>query len=141
MNIRKVLSNLFIFALLVSFSIAQNKAAESGNEILETSEKANSDVVYKELRTLSEDISSFSGEYASVNNFVLKKDEALFTFRNGEIYFLKEAQGRRTGAVFIGDGELSIVPPIETEKRMLQFFTGSKELKENFNQLVMFFYR
>ena len=89
MNIRKALSTLFIFALLVSFSIAQNKAAESRNEILETSEKANSDIVYKELRTLSEDTSSFNGEYASVNNLVLKKDAALFTFRNGEIYFLK----------------------------------------------------
>ena len=41
--------------------------------------------------------------------------------------------------MFIGDGELSIVPPIEAEKKMLQFFTGGKELKENLIQLVMFF--
>jgi len=108
-------------------------------EVTVTATKANIDPVYVELRKLSESPNAFSGEYVSVNNLVLKRDAATFTLRSGEIYFLTPAQGKTTGAVFIGDGEMSLTPPVDAEKKMLKFFIDTPELKEQFSQLVIFF--
>src|SRR5712691_7287922 len=66
-----------------------------------------------------------AANYASVSNLVLKRDAATFTLKSGEIYFLAPVQGRVTGAVFIGEGELTLVPPTEVEKRSLQLFTDA----------------
>ncbi len=100
---------------------------------------ANSDPVYTQLRKLSETANAFGGEYAAVSNLILKRDAATFTFKSGEIYFLTPVDGKTTGAVFFGDGEIGLVPPVESEKKMLNFFTESPELKEQFSQLVFFF--
>jgi hypothetical protein len=108
-------------------------------EVTITATKANVDPGYQEVRKNSEDSNAFSGEYAIVNNLVLKRDAGNFTLKSGEIYFLKPNLGRRTGGVFIGDGELSLTPPVDIEREMLKFFTGETEVKEQFSQLVMFF--
>jgi hypothetical protein len=63
------------------------------------------DPVYKGIRGLSALGDAFSGDYATVNNVVFKRDAAVFTLKTGEIYFLKPVEGRTTGAVFIGSGE------------------------------------
>lgn len=101
--------------------------------------KANKDPIYQKFRNLSELPNSFGGEYASVNNLVLKRDAATFTLRSGDVYFLSSLEGKTTGAVFFGDGEMSLTPPTKEEKRMLNVFTNSTELKETFSKLVMFF--
>ena len=143
MKTRNLLAALLTVAFSISFTIAQDdKDKKDPNvlgEVTVTAKNANTDPVYVEFRKLSEDKGAFSGEYATVNNLVLKKDRAVFTLRSGEIYFLKEAQGRRTGAVFIGDGELSIDPGVFSERNSLQYFVDSPTLKENFSKIVMFF--
>ncbi|NNE98248.1 MAG: hypothetical protein HKN25_04425, partial [Pyrinomonadaceae bacterium] len=142
MRLRNFLTLLVITLLLASFGIAQDEKKKKENvlgEVDVTAKSANADPIYKELRNLSDDSNAFSGPYARVNNLVVKKDAAIFTFRSGEIYFLKESEGKRNGAVFIGDGELSIVPPVKSEKDSLEYFTSSRELKERFSQIVMFF--
>src|SRR5205085_8252943 len=68
------------------------------------------------LRKLSDDKTAFSGEYATVSNLVLKRDAATFTLRSGEIYFLTPVDGKTSGAVFFGDGEISMTPPVEDRK-------------------------
>ncbi len=87
------------------FAYAQNPTPTPKvvGEVTITSTKANSDPAYKEFRKASEAPSSFSGQYATVNNLVLKRDAATFTLRSGEMYFLAPAQGKTTGAVFFGD--------------------------------------
>ncbi|MEZ5428275.1 MAG: M1 family aminopeptidase [Pyrinomonadaceae bacterium] len=97
------------------------------------------DPLYKQLRGLSDGGNAFSGEYATVNNLVLKKDEGVFTLKTGEIYFLQPVEGRSFGAVFLGDGEFSLTPPTEIEKKHLALFIEGSEFKEGFKQLVMFF--
>src|SRR4030095_11172894 len=77
--------------------------------------------------------------YASVNNLVLKRDAATFTLKSGEIYFLTQVEGRYVAAVFIGAGELKLVPPTETEKRSLQIFTEEPSITEEFSHLVLRF--
>lgn len=141
----KTLVTFLIIASACSFILAQDPTPTPSEmprvvgEVTVTAKNANDDPVYVEIRKLSDDKNAFNGKYAAVNNLVLRRDRAVFTLHSGEIYFLKEAKGKRTGAVFIGDGELSIDPPVKSEKEMLKFFTDSTELKEDFSQLVMFF--
>ncbi|HEY2846737.1 MAG TPA: hypothetical protein VGI80_02905, partial [Pyrinomonadaceae bacterium] len=97
------------------------------------------DEVYQELRGLSTGQDAFSGEYATVSNVVLKQDLGTFTLKSGEIYFLKPADGRVTGAVFIGTGEFSLTPPTPTEQNAIAIFVGGPAIKEGFTGLEMFF--
>ena len=101
--------------------------------------KANSDPIYQQLRKKSEGSDAFSGDVATVNNLVLKRDAATFTLRSGELYFLAPVEGRQTGAVFFGEGEMSLTPPIEVEKKALAVFTETPTLTEQFTQLVLRF--
>lgn len=97
------------------------------------------DPVYKMLRTGSAAADAFSGEYATVNNLVLKKDAGYFNLRSGAVYFLKPSDGRTTGAVFLGTGEFSLTPPVEVERKHLTIFIDEPEVKEQFEALTMFF--
>jgi hypothetical protein len=97
------------------------------------------DPVYGKIRGLSSAADAFTGEYAAVNNLVLKKDAASFTLQSGEIYFLKPVEGRTVGAVFLGKGELYLTPPTAVEKKHLAIFTEAPEIKEGFDTLTMFF--
>lgn len=101
--------------------------------------KANEDPVYRQLRDLADSPQVFAGEYATVNNLVLKRDAAVFTLRSGEIYFLPPVEGRVTGGVFIGDGEFTLTPPVEYEKRSLSLFTGQPSITEQFTKLTLRF--
>ena len=141
MKIKNLLVILSILCFVVSTFAQETKPTPPNvvGEVTVTATKANIDPVYTEFRKLSESPNAFSGEYATVNNLVLQRDAATFTLRNGEIYFLTPAQGRTTGAVFIGDGELSLTPPVDSEKKMLQFFVEAPEFKDQFSKMVIFF--
>lgn len=115
------------------------KTPQVVGEVTVSAAKANTDPLYVKFRKMSELPTSFSGDYAAVNNLVLKRDAATFTLKSGEIYFLAPVDGKTTGAVFFGDGEISLTPPVEAEKKMLNFFIESPELREQFSQLVLFF--
>ncbi len=103
------------------------------------STKANDDPVYQKLRQKSNQTDLFSDEYAVVNNLVLKRDEGTFTLRSGEIYFLSAIEERSIGAVFIGDGEFYMKPPVKDEQQMLSILTESPDIKEDFTNLVLRF--
>ena len=77
--------------------------------------KPNTDPIYRQLRQQAESAQEFSGDYAAVNNLVLRRDAATFTLRSGELYFVPPVEGRVTGAVFVGEGEFSLTPPVEYE--------------------------
>lgn len=97
------------------------------------------DAVYQQLRAHAAALEDFNGPYAAVNNLVLKRDAATFTLRSGEIYFLPAVEGRTTGAVFIGDGEFSLTPPVENERHSLALFTGQPSITEQFTKLTLRF--
>ena len=108
-------------------------------EVTVTATKANADPTYIKFRNISQEAGSFSGEYVSVSNLILKRDAGSFLLKTGEVYFLAPVDGKTTGAVFIGDGEFAISPPVESEKRMLNFFSGASQFTEKFTSLVLFF--
>ena len=110
---------------------AQVKVSESGS-------KANTDPVYQSLRQLGKG-EDFTGNYAVVNNLKLKRDAANFTLKSGELYFITPIESRVTAAVFIGDGEMSLVPPTEVEKNSIKIFTGEGGITEQFSHLVLRF--
>jgi len=74
-----------------------------------------------------------------VTNLVLTRDAAVFTLRSGEIYFGAPVDGRTTAAVFIGDGEMTLVPPTPIEKHSLAIFVDNEQLTEPFTHLVIRF--
>ncbi len=105
-------------------------------EVTVTTKFANTDPLYLELR---KNLSNKLGECAVVNNLVMQKDRGIFTMRTGEICFAEKVQDRVTAAVFIGEGEFQLTPPIEIEKTHLAIFTNAPEIKEPFTELVMYF--
>jgi hypothetical protein len=102
-------------------------------------EQPNSDPAYRQLRDTGRNPQDFAGPYASVTNLVLKRDAAVFTLTSGEIYFAPVIGDRNVGAVFIGDGELSLTPPTEIEKHNLSLFIDQPEINERFDRLVLRF--
>jgi hypothetical protein len=93
----------------------------------------NSDPTYQALRNLT-----LGGEAVSVSNLDLKRDAATFHLHSGTICFVAPAQGKVTGAVFVGDGNLVITPP-PSEVGMLKLLTKENEFSENFSHLVLRF--
>ena len=102
-------------------------------------QKGNVDPIYQSLRQLARNDLDFAGDYAVVNNLQLKRDAGNFTLKSGELYFIIPVEGRVTGAVFMGDGEFSLTPPMEVEKQSLKMFTGEGSITEPFTKLVLRF--
>ncbi|HYU98616.1 MAG TPA: carboxypeptidase regulatory-like domain-containing protein [Pyrinomonadaceae bacterium] len=112
---------------------------EANVSVTAAATKANADPVYQQLRLQGKSAQDFSGAYATVNNLTLKREGAAFNLRSGEIYFLAPVEGRYTAAVFIGDGEFSLVPPTQNEKNSLKLFTNEPAITEQFSSLTMRF--
>lgn len=93
----------------------------------------NSNAVYQKLRT-----AGLSGEAVALNNYTFKRDAATFTL-TGTVSFLAPVEGRVTGAVFTGQGTMSLVPPLGVEKRNVAILTKEPKVTEDFGEMVMRF--
>src|SRR5271165_3824404 len=93
----------------------------------------NSDPTYQQLRNLT-----LGAEAVGVSNFDLKRDAGTFHLHSGTVCFTSPVQGKVTGAVFVGDGNLVITPP-PSEAGMLKLLTKENEFSENFSHLVLRF--
>ena len=85
----------------------------------------NSDPAYQQLRNIG-----LSGEAVSVNNLVLKKDAATFHLFSGTVCFLAPVLGRVTGAIFMGNGNMVLDAPGESEKKSLRLLTKQDEFSD-----------
>jgi hypothetical protein len=94
----------------------------------------NSDPTYQQLRNLT-----LGGEAMSVTNFDLKRDAGTFHLHSGTVCFVTPVQGKVTGAVFVGDGNFVLDPPLESERKSLKLLTKSDEFSESFNHVVLRF--
>jgi hypothetical protein len=101
--------------------------------------KANTDQTYQQLRQQAKANGDFAGPFATVSNLVLKRDAATFTLKSGEIYFAPAVKDHTFGAVFFGEGELTLTPPTEIEKHSLALFTRQPSITEAFDKLVLRF--
>ena len=114
-------------------------SVEANVTIAAAAMKANADPIYQVLRQQGKADQDFSGPYATVNNLMLKREGASFNLRSGELYFLAPVEGRYTAAVFMGDGEFTLVPPTEREKDSLKIFTKEPSITEQFTNLTLRF--
>jgi len=94
----------------------------------------NSDPAYQALRNIS-----LSGEAVSVSNVELKREAGTFHLHSGVICFVAPVNGKVTGAVFIGDGNFVLDPPMDMERKSLKLLTKEDEFSENFSQMVLRF--
>jgi hypothetical protein len=94
----------------------------------------NSDPIYQQLRNVG-----LGGEAVTVNNLEIKRDAANFHLHSGTICFLAPVQGKVTGAVFEGDGNLVLNPPLRGEASSLRLLTREDEFSETFNHMVLRF--
>ncbi len=120
-------SRIFFAAaiLLASFSLYAADNPPAG---------PNSDPTYQQLRNLS-----LSGEAVSVSNFDLKRDAGTFHLHSGTVCFVTPVQGKVTGAVFTGDGNFVLNPPLESERKSLKLLTKEDDFSETFSQAVLRF--
>jgi hypothetical protein len=94
----------------------------------------NSDPIYQQLRNIG-----LGSESVVVNNFELKRDGATFHFHSGTVCFVAQVNRKITGAVFVGDGDLSLNPPLPSEQSMLKLLSNTSEFSEHFEHLVLRF--
>jgi Peptidase family M1 domain len=95
---------------------------------------ANTDPVYQQLRNVG-----LGNEAVSVSNFDLKRDAATFHLTSGMICFVAPVNGKVTGAVFVGDGDLFLYPPVPGERTMLKLLSTTATFSEHFEHLVLRF--
>src|SRR5712671_2385338 len=110
---------------ILAASVAAQTAAPQG---------ANSDPAYQALRNLT-----LGNEAVSVKNLDLKRDAGTFHLNSGTVCFVPPVNGMVTGAVFRGDGSLSLYPPLESERKSLKLLTRENEFAEKFDRLVLRF--
>ncbi len=129
----KLLARLLAIVLAaVSFHVAVTAAQTQPAAALAAS--PNSDPTYQQLRNIA-----LGTESVSVTNFDLKRDAATFHLHSGTVCFVPAVQGKVTGAVFVGDGSMTLAPPTATERRSLKLLTKSGEFNETFNRLALRF--
>jgi hypothetical protein len=79
------------------------------------------------------DAQDFSTAAFTVNNLSLKRDAATFTM-TGELYFIAPVEGRVVAAVFLGNGEMQLAPPIEAERRSLAVFVENRRCRNRLHR-------
>jgi hypothetical protein len=138
---RQAMVSALIFALLVltllgSLCWAQQLSQRPPETAPapQTSIPPNSHPVYQQLRS-----TRLSGEIATVQNLVLQRDVATFTFRSGRFYFLSPVNGRVTGGVFVGDGNMTLAPASPTEQQSLSHLTKEPKFDDGFTHLMVYF--
>ena len=95
------------------------------------------DPVYAALRAARPE-----GRAVAVAGWSLERDAFRFHFASGTFQFLPPVEGRTTGAVFVGQGEMTLTPATEGERRRLAFQTGDPKLEvlsDRFESLVLLF--
>lgn len=78
-------------------------------------------------------------QVASVNQLVLRRDAAEFTFVAGTMYLLSPVGGRIVAAVFRGTGRVKLTPPLPVEQGALERGLGSETLDDSVSEVILLF--
>src|SRR5882672_2037151 len=94
----------------------------------------NSDPAYQQLRSLG-----LGSETVGVSDLTLRRDVGTFHLKSGALCFVAPVNGKVTGAVFVGDGQLMLDPHSASEISSLRLLTKGSEFVEDFNHAVFRF--
>ena len=117
-------------ALIISGMPASPRATESRPEVT-----SDGRTVLNALAQVSIDPRSTF----KIRDVDIDRDALHLTLHRGTIAFLTPVLGRITGAIFVGDGEILVIPPNRIEKFQLNKFTNSPVLTERFSSAVLRF--
>jgi hypothetical protein len=67
------------------------------------------------------------------------RDRLKLFFARGSIGFFTQVEGKITGAVFVGEGEILLIPPTHVEKESLARFIHAPILEEQFRTAILRF--
>ena len=95
---------------------------------------ANTEPTYQQLRQ-----AGLAGEAFSIHEVVLKRDAGTFTLHSGKLCFVAPVAGKVTGAVFQGEGNFTLDPPIASERRSLSLLTKEPRFEERYTELALRF--
>src|SRR5207245_7372953 len=76
---------------------------------------------------------------ATVQNLTLQRDAIQFRFADGRLYLLTPVAGRTVGAVFVGRGAVSFLPPWAVERAQLAHVLGDSVLNTEISAAVLIF--
>jgi len=79
------------------------------------------------------------GQVYVLRHAQLIRDRVKLFFNRGYIAFFTQAAGETTGAVYIGEGEILLMPPTQVEKESLARFIHSPILEEQFTMATLRF--
>jgi len=91
--------------------------------------------VLRQLRDVKVD----PGQIYVLRGAQLVRDRAKIFFNRGYIGFFTKAAGEITGAVYVGEGEILLIPPTQVEKESLARFIHSPILEEQFSMAILRF--
>jgi len=74
-----------------------------------------------------------------IRDITIRRDVLTVALNRGAIAFLEPINGKVTGAVFIGSGEIVAIPPDPIEKEQVYKFTGTPVLNETFETAILRF--
>jgi len=80
-----------------------------------------------------------SGQVYVLRNARLVRDRVTIFFNRGYLAFFTKVAGEITGAAYIGQGEILLIPPTRVEKESLTRFTTSPILEERFSMAILRF--
>lgn len=75
----------------------------------------------------------------SIRDLTLRRDVVSVSLTRGMIAFTEPVNGKVTGVVFIGTGEVIAIPPDTIEKQQIYKFTSTPILDETFQTAVLRF--
>src|SRR5262245_15689379 len=75
----------------------------------------------------------------SIHDINIRRDVVSISFDKGVIGFLQPVNGRVTGAVFMGAGEVVAIPPDATERQQIARYTQSPLFNERFQTAILRF--
>src|SRR5260370_25926970 len=84
--------------------------------------------LYRQLRSVALD----GKRVFHIRDADLDREDIHISLTEGTIAFTQEVDGHITGAIFEGEGEMLLVPPIQSERASLALFTHAAVLEEKF---------
>src|SRR5215470_5767450 len=81
-----------------------------------------------------------AGDVYEIRQVNIDREDLHLALSDGTIGLMRTADGRVTGAIFEGTGEILLLPPNRAERTSLVLFTGSGVLEQAFNSAYMRFF-
>jgi len=103
--------------------------------LFQSSPPADADQILNQLSKIQID----KKQIRSIRDITIRRDVLTISLNRGVIAFLQPVQGKVTGAVFIGSGEIVAIPPDSIERQQIYKFTGTPILNEAFQTAILRF--